>query len=91
MQHFDEKHEDLFKATGNVIRRLRLKTGLSVNIFAYENDLQKSMISRLENGKNEPKLASLWKIAEALGIKPSDFIKEVELELSKDFKLLKND
>jgi len=91
MQHFDEKHEDLFKATGNVITRLRLKTGLSVNIFAYENDLQKSMISRLENGKNEPKLASLWKIAEALGIKPSDFIKEVELELSKDFKLLKND
>jgi len=85
MQHFNEKHEALFKATGNVIKRLRLKTGLSVNIFAYENDLQKSMISRLENGKNEPKLASLWKIAEALEINLSDLIKEIELELSKDF------
>lgn len=85
MQQFNEKHKELFKAVGVVIKRLRQKTSQSVNLFAYENDLQKSMISRLENGQNEPKLASLWKIAEALNIKPSDFIKEVEKELPKDF------
>lgn len=90
MQHFNKKYKNLFEATGNVIKRLRLKTGLSVNIFAFENDLQKSMISRLENGKNEPKLASLWKIAEALGIKPSDFIKEIEAELPDGFKILED-
>lgn len=85
MQHFNENHKELFEATGRVIKRLRTKTGLSVNLFAYENDLQKSMVSRLENGQNEPKLASLWKIAEALKIKPSDFMKEIEKELPSDF------
>lgn len=85
MQQFNEKYKELFSATGRVIKRLRQEKKLTVNLFAYENDLQKSLISRLENGQNEPKLASLWKIAEALNIKPSEFIKEVEKELPKDF------
>ena len=90
MQQFNKKHEELFRATGFVIKRLRQEKGLSVNILAFENDLQKSLISRLENGQNEPKLSSLWKLAEALGLKPSDFIQEVEKELPKDFKLLED-
>lgn len=88
MQQYNEKHKKLFEATGRVIRRLRLKTGLSVNLFAYENDLQKSMISRLEHGLNEPKLSSLWKIAEALNINPADFIGEIRKELPKDFSFI---
>lgn len=85
MQQFNEKYKELFSATGKVIKRLRQKKGLTVNLLAYENDLQKSLISRLENGRNEPKLASLWKIAEALNIRPSDFVKEIEKELPRDF------
>lgn len=57
-----------------------------MNLFSFENDLQKSMLSRLENGQNEPKLTSLWKIAEALKIKPSEFIRTVEAELPENFK-----
>jgi len=87
MQHSDEKTKKLFKATGLVIKKLRKEKGLSLNIFAYENDLQKSLISRLENGLNEPKFSSLWKIAEALNIKPSDFVRQIEIELSEDFKI----
>lgn len=90
MQQFNKKHEELFRATGVVIKRLRQEKGLSVNILAFENDLQKSLISRLENGQNEPKLSSLWKLAEALGLKPSDFIKEVENEMPAGFKLLED-
>jgi len=52
--------------------------------------LQKSLISRLENGQNKPKLSSLWKLAEALGLKPSDLIKAVEKELPERFKLLED-
>lgn len=85
MQHYDQKHKKLFETVGKIIRQLRLKKGLSVNLLAYENDLQKSMISRLENGHNEAKLASLWKISEALNIKLSDLIKEIESELPDDF------
>ncbi len=85
MQHFNEKTEKLFNATGIAIKKLRQAKGLSLNIFAFENDLQKSLISRLENGQNEAKLSSIWKIAQGLGIKPSELIKEIEVHLPKDF------
>lgn len=87
MQHLNKKGKELFKATGLAIKKLRQEKGLSLNIFSFENDLQKSLISRLENGQNEPKMLSLWKIAEALDIKMSDFIKEVEKQLPQGFTL----
>lgn len=90
MQQVNKNNKDLFNAVGSVIKRLRQKTGLSVNLFAYEHDLQKSMISRLENGKNEAKLTSLWKIAEALKLKPFELISEIEKELPRDFKFLED-
>lgn len=88
MQQLDKKKiEQLFKATGIAIKKLREKKGLSVNLFSFESDLQKSLISRLENGKNEPKLLSLWKIAEAFDMKLSDLIKEIEEELPENWTL----
>lgn len=88
MQQQNEKNKILFEATGKAIMRLRIKNGLSLNLFAYENDLQKSMVSRLERGVNEPKLSSIWKIAEALNISLSDFMKEVQKELPDDFSFI---
>lgn len=85
MQHSSLKTKKLYEATGLVIKKLRQNAGLSVNLFAFENDLQKSLISRLENGLNEPKLSSLWKIAEAFGIKPSELIQHIENELHDNF------
>lgn len=90
MQHFSEQTEKLFKATGIAIKKLRQEKGLSLNIFAFENDLQKSLISRLENGQNEAKLSSLWKIAQGLGVKPSDLIKAIEEELPEKFSILED-
>jgi len=87
MQHINKKDKELFKAVGSVIKKLREDRGLSLNIFAFENDLQKSLVSRLENGINEPKLTSLWKIAEALDINPSELIKQIESELPSGFSL----
>lgn len=90
MQHYNEKTEKLFKATGVAIKKLRQEKGLSLNIFAFENDLQKSLISRLENGHNEAKLSSIWKIAQGLGIKPSDLLKAIEAELPDKFSILED-
>lgn len=88
MQHSNEKIKKLIKITGTVIKRLRERKGFSLNIFAYENDLQKSLISRLENGTNDPKLSSIWKISQSLGVKPSDLLRKVESELPENFSLL---
>ncbi len=88
MQHFKSKNEELLRAIATVIKQLRQEKGLSLNIFAYENDLQKSLISRLENGKNEPAFLSMWRVAEALGIKPSELIKKIEEKLPENWTIL---
>ena len=64
------------------------KQNKSLRLFADEFDIQKSLLSRIENGVNEPKLISLWTISEALGIRISQLLKKVEKELPKDFSLI---
>ena len=64
------------------------KQNKSLRLFFDEFDIQKSLLSRIENGVNEPKLISLWTISEALGIPISQLLKKVEKELPKDFSLI---
>ena len=79
MQHLNTKKSELiFKALSKVVKEERIKQNKSIRILADEFDLQKSLISRLENCINEPKLISIWSVCEALGIKPSELLKKIE-------------
>ncbi len=92
MQHVNYKNADIiFKALAKVIREQREKQGKSQRLLADECSFQRSLLSRLENGLNEPKLVSIWTIAEALRMKPSNLIKLVESELPKGFSLIEKD
>ncbi len=72
----------LSKKTGLLIKKLRGKlTDKSLNIFALENDIDRGNLSRLENGTNDPKLSTLWKVEEGLNITLSEFIMTLENEL----------
>lgn len=82
-----QKEQKIFQKLGEIVKNLREKKQISLNIFSFENDIQKSLVSRIENGKNEPRLISLWKIAEGLNIKLSALIKILEQELGEDFTL----
>ncbi len=89
MQHANsKKSEIIFKTLAKVIRKEREKQNKSLRVLADEYDIQKSLLSRLENGVNEPKLISIWTIAEALNINVSDLIKMVEEELPPNFTLI---
>ena len=89
MQHKNERTEYLIKITGTVIKKLReKKIGLSLNKFALETEIGKGNMSRLESGLNDPKLTTLWRISEGLGIPLSEFIKILEQELPEDWDLL---
>ena len=89
MQHLNSKKSELiFKALSEVLKEERIKQNKSIRILADEFDLQKSLISRLENCVNEPKLISLWSVCEALGLKPSELIKKKKKYLPKDFSLI---
>lgn len=45
---------------------------------------------QLEKGKRDVQITTLWKLANALGMTFSEFIKEVESRLPEDFKLIED-
>lgn len=89
MRQRESKKADLiFSLLAKELKTEREKQQKSIRLLAYEFDIQKSLISRLENGINEPKLISLWTLCEALNIKPSKLLKRVEEDLPEDFSLI---
>ena len=89
MQHVNSKKSELiFKALSAAIKEERLRQKKSIRLLADEFDLQKSLISRLENCVNEPKLISVWSVCEALGLKPSELLSRIENALPDEFSLI---
>ena len=89
MQHLNNKNSSIIlKILAKVIKQEREKQNKSLRLFADEFDIQKSLLSRIENGKNEVKIISLWTISEALGLSMSELFEKVEKELPKDFSLI---
>ena len=86
MQYKNEKTLQLIQEFGKTLKEKReTLSKKSQTLFAYEYELDSGNISRIENGKIDPKLTMLWRISEALGIPLSQLIKSLEDNLGKDF------
>ena len=70
---------DLAIAFGKVIRELRLDAGLTQEQLGLEAGLRRTFVSLLELGQQLPSLATLFKIAHALGVQPSEIVRRTEL------------
>ena len=70
-------------ATGKVLRRLRLKAGLTQEQLALDADIRRTYVSLIELGQNQPTVTTIFKISKALKISPSKLIKLVETETLK--------
>jgi len=68
------------KAFGIVISRLRVKRGLSQEKLSALAGIARSHLVMLENGRKTVRLDTLWQIADALRIRPSELIRMVEEE-----------
>lgn len=68
------------KSFGIVISRLRIQKGLTQEKMSGLAGIARSHLVELENGKKTVKLNTLWNIAYALGLKPSELIRLVEEE-----------
>jgi len=68
------------KAFGLVIGRLRIQKGLTQERMSGLAGIARSHLVELENGKKTVKLNTLWNIAYALDLKPSELIRLVEKE-----------
>ncbi|HBY43049.1 helix-turn-helix transcriptional regulator [Brevundimonas sp. 3P9-tot-E] len=58
---------------GANIRRLRKERGLSQEALAGEAGLAMRHLGRIERGEGNPTVAILGKLAEVLGVLPTDF------------------
>ena len=68
------------KAFGVVIGRLRIQKGMTQERLSSFAGIARSHLVELENGKKTVKLSTLWNIAYALDLKPSELIRMVEIE-----------
>ncbi len=78
----DEKK--LIKNLGNYLKILRESKGVSLNIFAYENDLTTATVSRIENGLVDTKFSTLIKYAKGLEIPLENILQKLNIDYSND-------
>ncbi len=77
---------------GKAIKALRLEhTKKSSRLFAYENEIPKSTLWRIESGENEAQLVTLKKIAEGFGWSMAELFSNIEKKLPPDIKIFEND
>ena len=68
--------ENYLKKIGERIKKLRKEQKLTLSSLSYKNGLEPSTVSRVEKAQVDVKLSTFLKIAEALGTKPEELIKE---------------
>lgn len=65
-------------AFGLALRKQRLAAGLTQEQLGLESGVQRNFISLIETGQNQPTVGTIFKLAEALGVKPSKLIADTE-------------
>ena len=65
-------------ALGRALRAFREAAGLSQEQLGLDSGVQRNFISLIETGQNQPTITTLFKLAEALGVKPSKLVAEAE-------------
>lgn len=78
-----EEDKILLQLFGNKLKKLREEKYESLNKFAFDNTLLTSAtISRIENANVDFKFTTLIKIANALGMTPSELLKDLDFKYS---------
>ena len=76
--HYDQN------AAGRVIRRIRTQKHMTQELLSGFAGIARSHLSMIENGTKQANLETLWRIAQALEIKPSQLIAAIEDEIAQD-------
>ena len=76
--HEDKGNQTPEQAFGVIVRRIRLKRGLSQQALADMSGYHRTYIGLLEHGHKSPSLRTVFNIATTLQVKPSEIVKGVE-------------
>lgn len=67
---------------GQVIQSYRLRKGMSQEVLSGLAGLDRTHYSKIERGLRSPTLDTLFKIALALDIPPSDIVRQIEQQIA---------
>ena len=68
-------------ALGKVIREERTRLNMSQEVLSGLAGIARSHLSMIETGDKQANLCTVWRIAQALGMRPSELVRRME-ELS---------
>ena len=71
------------KALGLIISTERVRKGMTQEQLSGLAEISRSHLAALESGQKSPKVDTLWRIAEALSVKPSRMFTMLEKTLEK--------
>jgi len=70
------------EAFGKVLREIRQEHSLSQEELGFESGYHRTYISLLERGRKSPSLNTVFQLAAALGVSPSDILRRTEARVS---------
>ena len=77
------KDVGLERLFGRILQELRTERGLSQENLGFESNYHRTYISQLERGQKNPSLRAIFRLAKALGVKPSEMIRRIESRVEK--------
>lgn len=66
------------QAFGAALRGIRAERSVSQEMLAHDADFHRNHIGLLERGERGPSLKAVFRIADALGVRATDLVREVE-------------
>jgi len=69
-------------AFGKVLRVVRTEAGLTQEQLALAAGVDRSFVSMVERGVNQPTIRMIFRFASALGVAPSRLVELTEVEVS---------
>ena len=77
----DHKLENLDRLFGKALQELRERQGLSQENLRFDSGYHLTYISLLERGLRNPSLQTIFNLAKALQVRPSELVQRVEEKL----------
>ena len=68
---------------GRVVKRLRTEKGMTQEVLSGFAGVARTHLTMIENGSKQAKFETLWRIALALDMKPSELVAIIENETSR--------
>ena len=65
-------------AVGKTIRALRKEKGVSQDVLSKSAGIARTHLTMIENGSKQANFETLWRLATALELRPSELVAQIE-------------